>query len=311
MSSPWVAWSFYDLFACRKYLRMSARQQAAYLSLLGAQAMSGPLPNDLDELAFLAARNTREISEEEFPELWVSPLSDCFEEVDGCLVNPRMAEEAEVASLRSSNARKAARERWAKERAAKKKAKPKEPAKKPKAKEKVKDSRGSLDQFIEGNRGALPAWVVANLKEWDGFRKRSKYKALKVESWGRMARRWLTFTEQEVADAVSLAMEIGYQGVFPKSTKKAKGGGWYNGAKMSAGERRTIVDGIVFDFRQLAGDFGLCESQALEMARESGDARILDLDWREGRTSSPPKKNSKGVDLAPEPTTIDVQSKPD
>lgn len=110
--SPWIAWSFPDLFASRRYPRMAAKQQAAYMALLGEQAINGPLPTDLDELAFLACRHTDDLSASEFPDLWTPLLSGCFEEIDGRLVNRRMAMESEVARQRSEKGRNAARKRW-------------------------------------------------------------------------------------------------------------------------------------------------------------------------------------------------------
>lgn len=125
MISPWVSWSFHDLMSSRRWIRMSAAQQAVYMNLLGTQATDGPLPKDLDELAFLACRNTRDIDEDDFPSLWVPPLSSCFEERGDGLVNPRLAMEMDVAAERSSRGREAARARWSKS-SGKAKAKPKQ-----------------------------------------------------------------------------------------------------------------------------------------------------------------------------------------
>ena len=114
MISPWIAWSFTDLFSSRRYPRMTAKQQAAYLALLGEQATNGPLPLDEDELAFLACRHTVDLDPADWAEVWRPPLTQCFEERDGGLVNPRMADEVAAAEARSSKASKASRARWGK-----------------------------------------------------------------------------------------------------------------------------------------------------------------------------------------------------
>lgn len=112
MKTPWIAWSFTDLFASRKYARMTAVQQAIYFAMLGEQATGGPLPRDPDELAYISTRHTRGLSEQDFHEAWAAPLTECFVERDGRLVNERLALELELAEARSANARKAIQARW-------------------------------------------------------------------------------------------------------------------------------------------------------------------------------------------------------
>ena len=116
VKSPWVAFSFHDLFDCRYYARMTAVQQAIYWAMLGEQATGGPLPEDPSDLAFFATRRTRDLSEDDFLVAWVPPLTDCFTSGPDGLINPRMAHEAEMAEARSRNGRAAIDARWAKEK---------------------------------------------------------------------------------------------------------------------------------------------------------------------------------------------------
>lgn len=113
MISPWVSFSFTDLLQSRRWLRMTATQQAIYINLLGAQATTGPLPEDPEEFAWIATRNTEGLTEDDFRAAWVPPLTLCFESAEqGGIVNPRMAKEIELASERSARGRAAARARW-------------------------------------------------------------------------------------------------------------------------------------------------------------------------------------------------------
>ena len=81
---------------------MTLTQKGAYIVLLGEQAINGPLPTDPEDLACIVACSSSNVTEAEFLDAWKPPLTDCFEERDGKLVNPRMASEmadySEVAS---------------------------------------------------------------------------------------------------------------------------------------------------------------------------------------------------------------------
>lgn len=333
MKSPWIAWSFADLFASRRYGRMTAVQQALYLAMLGEQATSGPLPTDLDELAWLATRHTRDLDEGDFHEAWTSPLIDCFVERDGKLINERMQMEVEAAETRSANARKAIEARWKAHKEASD-----TPVSRPKnAGNTIQDRTGHTDRTDTtphsppsggGTRkrskpeaqvplvdaaleelGIEEPWVREIAVVWAELREDPKAKARRVSArtWKANVKKLHGYGEavarqlvEEMENGDWMAPVWDHAEKFAKGRSQApSGGSWYRGPAISKTERRSRESEIRRRMAAEAGNYLLGNDEALEMARAKGDRKMHELDWMMGRRNDGPKDAPPVLDVTP------------
>lgn len=103
MKTPYLPhFDFYvaDWLLSRRVSEMSFAQRGLYLHLMCLSWRNGNLPADPDRLARLAG-----CSREEFDSLWVGPLSECFTQREGSLINDRLEIERAKAIQRSDAAR--------------------------------------------------------------------------------------------------------------------------------------------------------------------------------------------------------------
>lgn len=305
MKSPWIAWSFTDLFASRRYGRMTAVQQALYFAMLGEQATSGPLPTDLDELAWLATRHTRDLTEDDFHKAWCAPLSDCFVERDGKLVNERMQMEVEAAEARSANARKAIEARWKAQEAASD-----TPVSRQKnASNTIQDRTvhtDSTDSPSERRAGARatdpltevldelepPGWVGEVCREYAAHRRDIKAKKLTAPGWRRKVNDLVKFGEAPGRAAVAQSVSNGWTGLFPEKCAQNGSQGPQTGRARytTAAERRAAAETLLSDF------------SLIEQRTPSGSAEVNAWAWERGHKLAPivdPDEAYKGREVLP------------
>ncbi len=307
MISPWIAFSYHDLFSCRNYLRMTGHQQACYWALLGSQATGGPLPTDVVELAFLATRNTRDVSEDDFLDLWKSPLSDCFIEVDGRLINLRTAEEVDVAEARSAKGRKAAKARWdskLKQCSSNAQADARamvdstEQAVQAVSTDKPKRVASAPDALASAlsDLGETPSWVPDLLKTYRDHRielKGKKQGKLTSSGWKAKAKQFADLGEAPAKACVALSVSNGWLGLFPEKVQQAatqtpSAGSWYKGPALKPVEKNSMLSDIHMHYKQQTQNWSLPKDEAIRMAREDNHPICWDLDWHEGRRNDPP-----------------------
>lgn len=100
---PWYKRYPKDFLTSQKIQMMNLEEIGAYCLLLEHQWIQGKLPKDTKKLARLC-RTT----EEKFKEIW-SEISDCFEETDEGIINPRMHDERKNAMKKKRKLKKAGR----------------------------------------------------------------------------------------------------------------------------------------------------------------------------------------------------------
>lgn len=328
MKTPWIAFYCHDLLQSQRWLRMSAEQQAVYINLLCTQAVSGPLPADLDDLAFLATRNTRGVSEERFHELWKPPLSDCFETTGEGLENPRMALEIAKARQRSEAGRKAVEARWIKGRdtgvdtgvsrpnsegnrmtgqdmtvqdtptESRGAAAPVPPEPKPKRRKKGM----TLAEYLE-EKPVEESWIVEMLERWSDYRGDlggvAAWRSPKA-SWTTTVNKMRAFGEKASESVLDHSIGSGkYTGLFwdraqPAASQAPSAGSWYKGPPLKGPEVREMESDIRIRMAQVAGDFMLPLEKAKEMARARNDRDMHKLDWMTGvRSDAPAAEEAK------------------
>ena len=317
----WVAFYFSALMQSRKWVRMTAEQQAVYVNLLGAQFDGGPLPTDIEELAFLATKNTADLSPLDFERIWTRPLTDCFEDTERGLENPRMAHEVEMAGSRSKKARIASEERWRRERAKKAdsdaNALPKHSSSNANAvleqcaSNAIQSKANKADrQSKERNGASAPdalasaleklepqGWVGDVLRDLQAHHRELKGKPLTQRGWEAKIKTALTFGEATMRASVASSVENGWRGVFPEkvaqaTTQAPSAGSYSKDAPLKSGEKNRIVAEIRMRYVKKTGDFLLDPDVAMDMARKDNDHQAHDLDWRTGRRNDPPPLNS-------------------
>ena len=298
---------------------MTAVQQAIYFAMLGAQATSGPLPTDLDELAWLATRHTRDLDESDFHKAWCSPLIDCFVEQDGCLINERMAMEVEAAEARSARARKAIEARWSQDRDDKKADSDTDvlPAKNGgNTMTGQTDRTNSTDRQTEKRARARtdalastleklepPAWVGEVCTGYQTHRRDIKAKALSGRGWAQKVNDLVRHGESAGRAALALSISNGWTGLFPEKCAQTSShwpsrGGFYRGPALKDVEARTARRNIADRYRQMTGNILLEDEDAFEMARADDDWHMHDYDWKTGRRNdAPPDKPRSGTNI--------------
>ena len=326
----WVKFSFPDLFGSLKWRRMTLAQKGAYIVLLGEQAINGPLPSDPEDLACIVACSSSNVTEGHFTEAWKSPLTECFEERDGRLVNPRMAEElSDYSSIAQSlsDKRSAAGKAGAAKREANRKqnqASAKQVPSKPKQSQARVEEIRVEERIEEGKKVApapdalasaltglehKPAWIIDLLTEYRDHRvelKGKKQGALTSKGWRAKAAQFDKLGEASARACVELSVSNGWLGLFPEKVQHASAqtpsrGSYYKGAPLKATELNRIGSEIRMRYAKKTNDFMLADDVALDLARADNDPQVWDLDWRCGRRNDPPPLNTKPLEISHEP----------
>lgn len=114
--NPRLSWfAFYptDWSMDEHVMLMTMEERGVYITLLCYAWQNGGLPTECDRIA-----RALQMDAEQVQRMFDGPLGQCWVEVNGRLVNPRMQREADVAKTRSAKSRAAAQARWAKKKEA-------------------------------------------------------------------------------------------------------------------------------------------------------------------------------------------------
>lgn len=314
----WIAFYFAALMQSRKWGRMTAGQQAAYMNLLGAQFDGGPLPDDLDELAYLATKNTVDLTPDIFIEkLWRAPLTLCFESTPLGLENPRMAHELELSGLRSKKARAAAIARWdakggdsdanALREHSTSNAQAMLDGKvsnaiQTKQTNKAKQTKQSVKPpVVDAFATALeaddhPTWLLEVLATYRDHRIELKGKRqgkLTASGWKAKAKELAAMGEAPARACVALSVSNGWLGLFPEKVQQASSqapsrGGRYTGAKLKDAEARSFRWRLLNKIIGETQNPDVTEEEAFTVLRARGCPEMHDYDWKVGYRNDPP-----------------------
>lgn len=302
----WVKFNFHDLTASLKWRRMTLAQRGAYITLLAEQALYDRLPTHPEDLACVLGSTGSNVTEEAALEALDQRLLDCFEERDGRLVNPRMAQELDgysesrssLSAARSEAGRKGGKQTQAN-----------------RSKSQASRSNGKLDREREGDRESaspkqregradalltalaeqdLPPWVGPVLSEYEQHRREIKAKKLTVGGWRQKVKAAVVHGEAPMRAALALSVSNGWTGLFPEKCADATSqtpsrGRYYKGPPVKQAELALTENEIRLDMVNIVGDFMLGDDAAQEMARERRHPKRLMLDWKLGLRDAPPE----------------------